>query len=65
MSVGQQVALWSTADIVIHMHGAAQGSWQFLPHNAVVVHVVPFPRGVVHDTQFADKWVSGLVCGMG
>ncbi|GAB4821938.1 hypothetical protein N2152v2_008984 [Parachlorella kessleri] len=56
----EQIQLWSKADIVIHMHGAALGSWIFLPKNAVVVHIVPQPGGIIHDNSFAEQLVADL-----
>ena len=50
-----QAQLWNRQSLVIHVHGAALGSWAFLPHGAAVVQVVTRPAGVVHDNQFAQQ----------
>lgn len=57
MTAREQIHLWASADLVVHVHGATQGSWQFLPGNATVVHIVQHPGGVIHDNQYADQWV--------
>lgn len=36
-TLAEQVAMWSGASLVLHMHGAALGNWVFLPHSAVAV----------------------------
>jgi hypothetical protein len=57
MSGREQALLWASADMVVHVHGAAQGSWLFLPRQAVVVHVVQHPGGVIHDNSYAEQLV--------
>jgi hypothetical protein len=65
MTAKQQVDLWASTDIAIHLHGAALGSWQFLPHNAVAVHIVPHPGGVLHDNTFSNQLASATLAKSG
>lgn len=60
MSARDQIRLWAGADLVVHVHGATQGSWEFLSTNAVVVHVVQRPSSG-HDDSYARQWVSDLL----
>ncbi|GAB4817348.1 hypothetical protein N2152v2_004394 [Parachlorella kessleri] len=60
LSAREQIHLWSSADLVVHVHGATQGSWLFLPKQAVVVHIVQHPAGVTHDNSYADQLVADL-----
>ncbi|KAL4443997.1 hypothetical protein ABPG75_011734 [Micractinium tetrahymenae] len=45
LSVQQQAALWSNATVVLHQHGAALGSYFFLPRHAVTVQLSALPAG--------------------
>lgn len=56
LSVRQQAALWSSASVVLHGHGAAIGNYFMLPHHAVGVQLAPMMGG-----YHPDRWTDSLV----
>ncbi|KAL4423837.1 hypothetical protein ABPG75_001138 [Micractinium tetrahymenae] len=60
LTVREQAQLWNRQSIVIHLHGAALGSWAFLPHGAVAVQVSTQAEGNQHDTNFSQDLVTHL-----
>ncbi|PSC69724.1 CAZy families GT61 [Micractinium conductrix] len=55
LSVRQQAALWSSASVVLHGHGAAIGNYFMLPHHAVGVQLAPMMGG-----YHPDRWTDSL-----